>query len=338
LLYGLEDLMHFLDIRRQLDEIVDDELGLVGCQRAFEFVHHNHADVYRVTAGGRSFIAHASSGSKAYLRRVRDNLERLADLDDGRIPKVAAWRASNGGVLPRYEWAVLVYEELDGRALSAANFSARVWNSLTDLLERVHELDADVERSTAPVFRQAEASAFSAFSQALLLRIANLPLRIERVASQLNEMADYAARHAANFCIEPRQIHGDLDRTNIVVGPRGVGLIDWGAMGTGDYAFDLAMLRFVLEACARREAARLVSNLAAGYRTRFHDDTLEARLRFYAPLAGLVKAYEIAGDTREDPESRARQVWARFLYAESQWRGPVRLDDKAPPVTPRRVA
>jgi aminoglycoside phosphotransferase (APT) family kinase protein len=312
--------MHFLNIRQQLDEIVDDELGLVGCPRVFEFVHHNHTDIYRVRAGGRSFIAHASWGNKAYLRRVRKNLERLADLEDDRIPNVVGWRVSNGGVLPDYEWAVLVYEELQGRALSSANFSARAWNNLADLLQRVHQLDGDAERSTAPVFRHGEAAAFSAFSQALLLRINDLPLRVDRVVSQLYELGDYATKHAASFRAEPRLIHGDLDRTNIIVAPGGVGLLDWAAMGTGDYAFDLAMLRFVLDSAAPRVAQRLLAELAGRYRTRFQDDTLEIRLRFYVPLAGLVKAYEAAGDTRQDPECRARQAWARFLYAESLWR------------------
>ena len=71
--------MHFLNIRQQLEEIVDDELGLVGHSRTFEFLHHGHSDVYRIRAGGHRFIAHAASGSKAYLRRVRDNLDRLAE-------------------------------------------------------------------------------------------------------------------------------------------------------------------------------------------------------------------------------------------------------------------
>jgi aminoglycoside phosphotransferase (APT) family kinase protein len=330
--------MHFLNIRRQLDEIVDDELGLVGSPRAFEFLHRNHTDVYRIRAGGRRFIAHASSGSKAYLRRVWGNLERLADLQDGRIPRVVAWRASNGGVLPGYEWAVLVYGELEGKALNAANFSAGAWTALGDLLRRVHQLEGETERSTAPVHRHGEAPALSAFSQALLLRIDDLPFRVDRVATLLDELGDYAAARAASFRIEPRLIHGDLDRTNIIVGPGAVGLVDWGAMGTGDYAFDLAMLRFVLDSVAPRLAHRLVGELAGQYRTRFSDGALETRLRFYAPLAGLVKAYEAAGDTREDPESRARQVWARFLYAESQWRVPVHLDDNAPPVAGRWVA
>jgi hypothetical protein len=57
--------MHFLNIRQQLDEIVDDELGLVGSPRTFEFLHRNQTDAYRIRAGGRRFIAHASSGSKA---------------------------------------------------------------------------------------------------------------------------------------------------------------------------------------------------------------------------------------------------------------------------------
>jgi aminoglycoside phosphotransferase (APT) family kinase protein len=228
--------------------------------------------------------------------------------------------------LPGYEWAALVYEELKGKALNAANFSAEAWTGLADLLERVHELEGETELSTAPVFRHGEASAFSAFSEALLLRIDDLPLRAERVVTQLDELAGYAAKNAASFRIEPRLIHGDLDRSNIIVGLDGVGLLDWGAMGTGDYAFDLATLRFVLDSVAPRVAQRLAAELAARYRTRFQDDALETRLRFYGPLAGLVKAYEAAGDTREDPESRARKVWARFLYAESLWRHSLRLD------------
>jgi Ser/Thr protein kinase RdoA (MazF antagonist) len=159
--------------------------------------------------------------------------------------------------------------------------------------------------------------------------MADLPLSIGRVVSQLDAMADYAANNAASFDIEPRLIHGDLDRTNIVVGPSAVGLLDWGAMGTGDYAFDLAMLRFVLDSVAPRLAKRLMAELVARYRTHFRDDTLETRLRFHAPLAGLVKAYEIAGDTRQDPECRARQAWSRFLYAESLWRHSARVDSPA---------
>src|SRR5438132_2923789 len=214
--------MHFLNIRQQLDEIVD-ELGLVGHSRTFEFLHHGHSDVYRIRAGGHRFIAHAASGSKAYLRRVRDNLDRLADLNDHRIPRIAAWRSSNGGVLPGYEWAFLVYEELEGGILTSATFSTSAWRSLADLLLLVHQEDGDAGPASGPVFRHDDPSVFAAFGQALLIRLAELPMRVERVASLLEQIDAYASQHQASFRIPPRLVHGDLDRRNIIVGAAGIG-------------------------------------------------------------------------------------------------------------------
>jgi Ser/Thr protein kinase RdoA (MazF antagonist) len=330
--------MQFLDVRRLLNEIVDDELGLARCPRGFEFLHSNHTDIYRVRAAGKDFIAQLSSGSKAYLKRLRENLDRLAILEDLRIPRVVAWRASNGGALPGCDWAVLVYPEPQGHALGASNFSLKTWLNLCDLLGRVHELEGDSGPSTAPVFRFGDAAGFDAFGQALLVRIGDLPVRIDRVRAHLDHMAEYLANHAVSFRVPFRLIHGNLDRSNIIVGLDGVGLVDWAAMGTGDYAFDLAMLKFILDSVARRGSARLIREAALSYRARFQDDTLETRLRFFLPLAGLVHAYQHGNTSDELAQSRAREPWRCYLHSEVQWADPLRLHEYGEAVAPRRVA
>lgn len=312
--------MQFVDVRRLLDEIVDDELRLVGSPRAFRFVRLDRTEVYRLQVGSRSYVAHVSSGSKTYLKQLRENLDRLSDLNDPRIPRVLAWRSSNGGVLPAYEWAVLVHDDFEGRPLSAANLSGSVWSGLADLLQRLYELDGDPVRSTAPVFSYDNISGFGEFGRALLLRIAHLPLQVEGVAAQLEQMDAYVRKNVSSFRIQPRLIHGDLDRSNIIVGAKGLGVLGWGAMRTGDYAFDLALLRFVLDSVAPKAAHGLLAGLAKRYRYTFADHSLESRLQFYLPLAGLVRAYEAAGETGVEPEQRARFVWYRCRYAESQWR------------------
>src|SRR5438132_767981 len=168
--------MYFFNIRQILEEVVAEELNLPGQPLAIEFLQRNHADVYRLRIGRETFIAHATRSGKAYLRRIRENLQRLELLEDPRIPRIAAWRSAHSGALPGREWALLVYRELPGREISRRNYSPSAWAELSQLLERVHSIEVDVPPSSAPVLQGDRPADFAAFGQAMVLRISDLPL------------------------------------------------------------------------------------------------------------------------------------------------------------------
>jgi len=105
-----------------------------------------------------------------------------------------------------------------------------------------------------------------------------------------------------------------------------MGILDWADLGSGDYAFDLGMLKFMLDSVTPRSGATLIREQARGYRERFHDDGLELRLRFFLALAGLVHSFHACDDMDAFKPARAWRVRTSYLHSEAQWRSPLKLD------------
>ena len=301
-----------------------EELAPYGAIHAVDFIQRNHTDVYRVRAERGTLIAHASSDAKSYLKHVRANLDVLAPLEDQRIPRVRAWRSA--GALPGRDWAVLVYEEIPGEKLSRRNYSSAVWNGLAECLARVHALEGEAQPATGPVANGHDPDNFAAFAATLLLRMGDLPLGPPRVRAHLDQMADFLDQNRIKFQVPPRVIHGDLDRKNVVASRQGMGILDWADLGSGDYAFDLGMLKFMLDSVTPGSGAALIREQARAYRERFQDDSLELRLRFFLALAGLVHAFHACDDMDAFKPARAWRVRTSYLHSEAQWRSPLKLD------------
>src|SRR6202022_44860 len=107
----------------------------------------------------------------------------------------------------------------------------------------------------------------------LLGRLADLPIAPDRVRRHLGVMAGYLEANAKSFRVSARLIHGDLHRSNIVVSGSKIGLLDWGDLAGGDYAFDLASLKFVLDSVLPRSSVGFLRNQARRYRDQFQDGT-----------------------------------------------------------------
>jgi len=314
-----------------LRQIFDDEPDLPSQFESIELLAREHGDVYRVRAGGTAFIAHVSVRGTQYLQRLRANLARVALLKDERIPRVAAWSQSENGKA----WAVLVCPEIPGAELNRANATKAALESLTDILFRLHSVDAPVERHDGVIFTPDDPAGFAAFSETLISRLADLPIAADRVRRHLAEIAGYLEANASAFRVSARLIHGDIHRSNIVVSGSKIGLLDWGDLAGGDYAYDLASLKFVLDSVIPRSSVEFIRDRARRYRDWLNDSTLEIRLRYFFSLAGLVRAIHCADDTAAFGPGRAWRVRACYLHSEAQWSKPLRLDGQemgAPPV------
>jgi len=315
--------MRALNTRSIVDEIFTAELAAAGPVQRLDFLGRGQTDVYRIVADGRNFIAHTNPSGTEYLKRLRANLEALAVLRDDRIPREAAWRKSNGA------WAVLVYPEIPGTELNRSNATGAALDQLGDLLLRLHSVEDPGQAGDSPVWRVNEPAAFAAFGDMLLHRVADLPIRRDRVRSHLDVMAQYLAEHRSEFEIPTHLIHGDLHRSNIVSTGTSIGLLDWADLTAGDYAFDLAALKFILDSVAPRKSLEFIRARARAYRERFHDGSLEIRMRFFLALAGLVRAVNCADDIAAFRPGRAWRVRACYLHSEAQWRVPFEIEGAA---------
>lgn len=321
--------MRLVNAPSLLRQVFDEEPSLPSQLESIELIAREHGDVYRVRAGGANFIAHVSVRAQ-YLQRLRANLGQVATLKDERIPRVAAWSHSENGK----SWAVLVCPEIPGDELNRANATKPALESLADLLFRLHSVDAPVERQDGVIFTPDDPAGFAAFSETLLSRLADLPIAPDRVRRHLGEMASYLQANASAFRVSARLIHGDLHRSNIVVQGSTIGLLDWGDLAGGDYAYDLASLKFVLDSVTPRSSVEFIRNQARRYRDQFHDVTLEVRLRYFLSLAGLVRATHCADDTAAFGPGRAWRVRACYLHSEAQWSKPLHLDGQEPGAPP----
>src|SRR5207245_6689332 len=101
-------------------------------------------------------------------------------------------------------------------------------------------------------------------------------------------------------------------------------------LAAGDYAFDLATLKFVLDSIVPRQSSDFIRRRALRYRERFNDGSLEVRLRYYLALAGLVRAFHCAGDIVAFRAGRAWRVRACYLHSEAQWQQGLHLEGPNP--------
>jgi aminoglycoside phosphotransferase (APT) family kinase protein len=294
-----------------------------------EFVQRQNTEVYRLSAGARRFIVHLTLQNVEYLRRICNNLHQLSGLEDDRIPRVAVWQANSDS--PRTQgWAILIYDEIPGVELGPQNYTPAVWANLCDLLRRIHPIPQALEQP-AGSFQTDKLTAFPVFAESLILRLRGLPLHLERVRRHLTAMAAYVRANHALFQVPPRLIHGDLNRSNLLVRPDGrAAVLDWFEMRAGDYAYDLAKLKFAMDSVAPHDSPELLRELAREYRDSFADPSLEQRLRFFLALTGLSYAFRYASQTALFGPARAWRVRTCYLHSEAQWRTPLQLDGRTP--------
>jgi aminoglycoside phosphotransferase (APT) family kinase protein len=320
--------VRILNIRSIVKATFQEESSLPSRVEDLQFVTRHHTSVYRVRAGGSTFIVHVTPHGTEDLSRIRNNLRALESFVDGdQIPRVLAWRDSGPEALLDQRWAVLVMSDIPGLEMSARTFTPPAWLSLCDLLRRIHSMPAQQGSELSISHRIDRAATFHDFADTFVLQLSGFPLRQERVRAHLRAMTDYVEKHAGAFSVLPRLIHGDINRENIRIHDGRAGIIDWSDMGAGDYAYDLAMLKFSLDSVAPRVSASRIRELALDYRRDFQDDSLELRLRFFLALPGLVSAFWYTNESALFPAARAWRVRTCYLHSEAQWQAPVSLDE-----------
>lgn len=259
----------------------------------------------------------------------------LEQIDGEGLPRAIGWAAP--GVGTSAGPAVLVTTLLAGVELSTRTFSPPAWNDLCRLLQRLHRLPADSE----PAVRQRpvhDAPSFPVLAAELeeAVRAHRLPIPLDRLRGYLDSLAEYTQIHSAAFEVRPMLIHTDLSRANVLIDGLKAGIVDWLDLGPGDYAYDLASLKFAMDSVRPSDSATLLQQLARVYQVAFDDSTLEVRLRFFMALVGLVRAHSYARHTRPYPPGRAWRVCTCYLHSEAQWRSPLRLEgaDAGAPAVP----
>jgi aminoglycoside phosphotransferase (APT) family kinase protein len=296
-------------------------------------VHRGACNVYRARAGSHELVLH--TGGEVLVRQLHDNLVTLEQIDGDGLPRAIGWEAPEAG--RAHGPAVLVSTLLAGVELSTRTFSPEAWNELCRILLRLHRLPADGEPGARrrPVH---DASSFPELAAELeeAVRKHRLPIPLDRLRRHLESMAEHTQVHAAAFNVRPALIHTDLSRANVLIDGPKAGIVDWLDLGEGDYAFDLASLKFAMDSVRPSDSATLLQEQARLYRAVFDDSTLELRMRFFMALVGLVRAHSYAGHTRPYPPGRAWRVRTCYLHSEAQWRSPLRLDgdDVGAPAVP----
>jgi aminoglycoside phosphotransferase (APT) family kinase protein len=314
-----------LNVRALVETIFREEPGLPSAIDDIRFFAKRHTTVYIVRAGRSNYFVHLTPDGTEELCRLQQNFQQLKRVGGNGIPRVLAFRTTDPEAPLGQRWAVLVMSEVPGTELSSGSFSRPAWTSLCELLRLVHSaLPSDAGQRVSPQI--SEASAFPDFAETFALHVAALPLRPERVRAHLDSMSEYVGANIQTFVVPYRLIHGDLSRPNIRVHGDQAGLIDWAEFGAGDYAYDLATLKFALDSVVPRASAGLIRDLARDYRKRFDDDTLELRLRFFLALPGLVGAFAYTNESALFPAARAWRIRTCYLHSEAQWRTPLRLD------------
>ncbi len=311
-------------MRPLLEAIFDEEAELPSRVDSIEQVRWDYCDVYRVRAEARDYMAHVTAESSGQLRRTRQNLDRLRSLAQAGIPRAVAWRDSEGRNGQDREWAILISTQIPGSELSQRNFNRLVWTDLKELLRQIHLMpvhDLEPAATSLPVH---EPAAFAGVGEALqgLFRLLRVPLSADRVRRHLEDMSEYLDRNATSFNVPTGLIHGDLNPSNIVSDARRAGIVDWAELERGDYAYDLATLKFSLDAVAPKVSSALLREQAIEYGGNLDDHTLELRLRFFLALPGLVTALSLPSHRSAARAWRARTC---FLHSEAQWREPLRL-------------
>jgi aminoglycoside phosphotransferase (APT) family kinase protein len=316
--------MRVIEVHPLLEAVFDEEAELPSRIDSIEQIRWDHCDVYRIKSEAGGYIAHVTAESSEQLRRTRDNLDRLRPFALAGIPRALAWRDSKGAAGPGREWAILVSTEIAGAELSRHNFNRFVWADLKELLRQIHVMPVqgfESPRTSLPVH---EPAAFAGVAEALqgLFGLLRVPLKAGRVRRHLEDMSEYLERNAAGFRVPQAAIHGDLNPSNIVSNGRRAGIVDWAELELGDYAYDLATLKFSLDSIAPKISSELLREQAIEYGAGFDDHTLELRLRFFMALPGLITALSLPSHRSAARAWRARTC---FLHSEAQWRQPLRL-------------
>ena len=285
-------------------------------------VQRGECDVYRARAGSHELVLH--TGPEQVVEQLHDNLVTLEQIEGEGVPRVIGWTAP-----PDCEHgpAVLITSLIAGLELSGRTFKREAWADLCDLLLRLHRLPAVAESSgrRRPVHDAASFPALAAQLEEAVQRH-RLPIRLDRLRGHLSAMAEYARLHAAAFNVRPKLIHTDLSRANVLIDGPKAGIVDWLDLGPGDYAFDLASLKFAMDSVRPGDSAKLLKEQASLNRALFDDSTLELRMRFFLALVGLVRAHSYAHHARPYPPGRAWRVRTCYLHSEAQWRSPLRLE------------
>ena len=311
----------------QARALAEQILGRKGFTNAsvdeLRLIQHGECDVYRGRAGRHDLVLHM--GAETVIRQLHDNLLMLEQIDEEGLPRAIGWAPiRNGSADGR---AVVVTTLLAGVELTSRSFNPEAWSSLCRLLLRLHGLPADGEPHVRrrPVH---DALSFPALAAQLeeAVRAHRLQIPLDRLRGHLESIAEYAQVHAAAFSVRPMLIHTDLSRSNVVVdGPR-AGIVDWLDLGPGDYAYDLASLKFAMDSVRPSDSATLLRQQARLYRAVFDDSTLELRMRFFLALVGLVRAHSYARHAMPYPPGRAWRVRTCYLHSEAQWSSPLRLE------------
>ena len=320
----LKPFMRVIQVRPLLEAVFKEEAELPSRIDSIEQIRWNHCDVYRVRTEAGGYIVHVTAESSEQLRRTRDNLDRLRPLALAGIPRALAWRDSGGAATPGREWATLVSTQIAGAELSRRNFNRFVWADLKELLRQIHIMPVHSREPSGTSLPVHEPAAFAGVVEALqgLFGLLRVPLKADRIRRHLEDMSEYLERNAASFRVPPGAVHGDLNPTNIVSNRRRAGIVDWAELELGDYAYDLATLKFSLDSTAPKVSSELLREQAIEYGTGLDDHTLELRLRFFLALPSLVTALSLPSHRSAARAWRARTC---FLHSEAQWREPLRL-------------
>lgn len=289
--------------------------------------------VYRARAGRHDLALHV--GAEAVISQLYDNLLTLEQIDGDGLPRAIGWAAMRARSADRL--AVLVTTLRAGVELSGRSFSPAAWNDVCRILLSLHSLRADPEPAgrRRPVH---DAPSFPALADELekAVRMHRLPIPLDRLRGHLDRIGEYTQIHSSDFKVRPVMIHTDLSRSNVLIDGSKAGIVDWLDLGPGDYAYDLASLKFAMDSVRPRDSAALVQQHARLYRSVFDDNTLELRMRFFLALVGLVRAHSYAYHAKPYPAGRAWRVRTCYLHSEAQWRSPLHLEgsDAGAPATP----
>jgi hypothetical protein len=306
-----------------------------GCSDAVDelrLIQRGECDVYRARVGSHDVVLHA--GDEVLVRQLYDNLLNLEQIDGEGLPRAIGWAAPEAGSPDGP--AVLVTTLLSGVELSTDTFSLAAWNNMCRLLMHLHGLPAEGEPAVRRPVHDAPSFPSLAGELEEAVRMHRLPIPLDRLRRHLDGLAEYALINAAKFKFRPLLIHTDLSRANVLIdGPRAA-IVDWLALGPGDYAYDLASLKFAMDSVRPRDSAILLQQQARVYQLAFDDTTLELRMRFFLALVGLVRAHSYALHPRPYPPGRAWRVRTCYLHSEAQWQSPLRLEgtDAGAPAVP----
>jgi hypothetical protein len=297
-----------------------------GCSDPIEglqLIQRGECDVYRARAGSHELVLHA--GAEVAVHRLYDNLLMLEQIEVEGLPRAIGWAPPTAG--SSHGPAVLITTKLEGVELSASTFSPPAFEDLCLLLLRLHSMPSDGEPDgrRRPLH---DAATFPELAEELedAVRTHRLQVPLDRLRRHLDAIAEYTQIHSDVFKVRPMLIHTDLSRANVLIdGPR-AGIVDWLDLGPGDYAYDLASLKFAMDSVRPDVSAILLQRVARRYQILFDDSTLELRMRFFMALVGLVRAHSYALHTRPYPPGRTWRVRTCYLHSESQWRSPLRLE------------